>query len=158
MQVYIVYFGEHSGEKTLQEIEENHQSYLSSVKETNEEEDRKSSLLYSYKHTINGFAALLTAHEASQLSSQRIPLSLPLYACHVCVIFMCWIMFFFFWIKQKRWKWCRYSEAIRQNTQCTWRGRGNSPESKRRRIRKIVWRRKTSGWDQDTEKMLSLAC
>ncbi|KAH6825569.1 subtilase family protein [Perilla frutescens var. hirtella] len=68
-QVYIVYFGEHSGEKTLQEIEENHHSYLLSVKET--EEDAKSSLVYSYKRTINGFAALLTPHEASKLSKKE---------------------------------------------------------------------------------------
>ncbi|CAA0823687.1 subtilase family protein [Striga hermonthica] len=67
-QVYIVYFGEHSGEKTTQEIEDNHHSYLSSVKET--EEYAKSSLLYSYKHSINGFAAFLTSQEASKLSER----------------------------------------------------------------------------------------
>ncbi|XP_022847644.1 subtilisin-like protease SBT5.6 [Olea europaea var. sylvestris] len=65
-QVYIVYLGEHSGEKTHNEIEENHYSYLFSVKET--VEDAKSSLLYSYKSSINGFAALLTPDEASKLS------------------------------------------------------------------------------------------
>ncbi|KAL2484309.1 subtilase family protein [Forsythia ovata] len=65
-QVYIVYFGHHSGEKTFQEIEENHYSYLSSVKLT--AEDARSSLIYSYKHSINGFAALLTPDEASKLS------------------------------------------------------------------------------------------
>ncbi|PSR98662.1 Subtilisin-like protease [Actinidia chinensis var. chinensis] len=65
-QVYIVYFGEHSGEKTLDEIEETHHSYLFSVKET--EEEARSSLLYSYKNSINGFAAVLTADEASKLS------------------------------------------------------------------------------------------
>ncbi|XP_041989846.1 subtilisin-like protease SBT5.6 [Salvia splendens] len=68
-QVYIVYFGEHSGEKTLQQIEENHHAYLLSVKET--EEDAKSSLIYSYKRTINGFAALLTPLEASTLSKME---------------------------------------------------------------------------------------
>lgn len=68
-QVYIVYFGGHSGEKTLQEIEENHHSYLLSVKET--KEDAKSSLVYSYKRTINGFAALLSPHEASKLSERE---------------------------------------------------------------------------------------
>lgn len=61
-----MYFGHHSGEKTFQEIEENHYSYLSSVKET--AEDARSSLIYSYKHSINGFAALLTPDEASKLS------------------------------------------------------------------------------------------
>ncbi|KAI3456089.1 hypothetical protein Pfo_012752 [Paulownia fortunei] len=68
-QVYIVYFGEQSGEKTFQEIEENHHSYLLSVKET--EEDARSSLVYSYKRSINGFAALLTPHEASKLSEME---------------------------------------------------------------------------------------
>ncbi|KAL2475125.1 subtilase family protein [Abeliophyllum distichum] len=65
-QVYIVYLGEHSGERTYNEIEENHHSYLFSVKET--VEDAKSSLIYSYKSSINGFAALLTPDEASKLS------------------------------------------------------------------------------------------
>lgn len=61
-----MYLGEHKGEKTFQEIEENHHSYLLSVKET--EEDARSSLLYSYKHSINGFAAVLTLEEAERLS------------------------------------------------------------------------------------------
>ncbi|CAN6553279.1 unnamed protein product [Malus baccata var. baccata] len=65
-KVYIVYFGEHSGEKALHEIEDTHHSYLLSVKET--EEDARTSLLYSYKHSINGFAAVLTQDEASNLS------------------------------------------------------------------------------------------
>ncbi|XP_052203173.1 subtilisin-like protease SBT5.6 [Diospyros lotus] len=65
-QVYIALFGEHSGEKTFHEIEESHHSYLLSVKETKEE--AKASLLYSYKNTINGFAAVLTPDEASKLS------------------------------------------------------------------------------------------
>ncbi|KAG9149794.1 hypothetical protein Leryth_025683 [Lithospermum erythrorhizon] len=65
-QVYIVYFGQHGGEKAVDEIQESHHSYLFSVKET--EEDAKSSLLYSYKHSINGFAALLTPDEAFKLS------------------------------------------------------------------------------------------
>ncbi|KAL3522596.1 hypothetical protein ACH5RR_015430 [Cinchona calisaya] len=65
-QAYIVYLGEHDGEKTLQEIEQNHHSYLLSVKET--EEEARSSLLYSYKHSINGFAAVLTAYEAEKIS------------------------------------------------------------------------------------------
>ncbi|KAL3520116.1 hypothetical protein ACH5RR_018265 [Cinchona calisaya] len=68
-QVYIVYFGEHNGEKALHEIEENHHSYLLSVKET--DEDARSSLLYSYKHSINGFAAELTPEEAQNLSRRE---------------------------------------------------------------------------------------
>ncbi|KAL9236870.1 hypothetical protein vseg_011490 [Gypsophila vaccaria] len=68
-KVYIVYLGEHIGEKELHEIEENHHSYLTSVKET--EEEARASLLYSYKHSINGFAALLSPHEASKLLSKE---------------------------------------------------------------------------------------
>ncbi|XP_051128836.1 subtilisin-like protease SBT5.6 [Andrographis paniculata] len=68
-QVYIVYFGEHGGDKTVQEIEEGHRSYLLSVKQS--EEDARASLLYSYKHSINGFAALLTPQEASTLSEME---------------------------------------------------------------------------------------
>ncbi|XP_010441687.1 PREDICTED: subtilisin-like protease SBT5.6 [Camelina sativa] len=64
-QVYIVYFGEHKGDKALHEIEEHHHSYLHSVKES--EEEARASLLYSYKHSINGFAAELTPDEASKL-------------------------------------------------------------------------------------------
>ncbi|KAK8664625.1 hypothetical protein V6N13_084403 [Hibiscus sabdariffa] len=65
-KVYIVYFGEHDGTKTFDEIEEFHHSYLNSVKES--EEDAKSSLIYSYKNSVNGFAAKLTPNEASKLS------------------------------------------------------------------------------------------
>ncbi|KAL6992327.1 hypothetical protein U1Q18_010433, partial [Sarracenia purpurea var. burkii] len=64
--VYIVYFGGHNGEKTFNEIEETHHSYLLSVKTS--EEEARASLLYSYKHSINGFAAMLTEDEASKLS------------------------------------------------------------------------------------------
>ncbi|KAG8385365.1 hypothetical protein BUALT_Bualt03G0035500 [Buddleja alternifolia] len=66
-QVYIVHIGKHSGtERTLVEIENNHFSYLTSVKKSKEE--AKSSLLYSYKNVINGFSALLTPDEADKLS------------------------------------------------------------------------------------------
>ncbi|CAI0475255.1 unnamed protein product [Linum tenue] len=63
---YIVYFGGHSGDKTPAQILETHHSYLTSVKET--EEEAKASLIYSYKHSINGFAASLTPEQASQLN------------------------------------------------------------------------------------------
>ncbi|KAK9268011.1 hypothetical protein L1049_010450 [Liquidambar formosana] len=65
-QVYIVYFGEHRGDKALHEIEDTHHSYLFSVKKS--EEEARASLLYSYKHSINGFAAVLSPDEASKLS------------------------------------------------------------------------------------------
>ncbi|MBA0694547.1 hypothetical protein Goari_004830 [Gossypium aridum] len=69
-KVYIVYLGQHNnGEKALHEIEKTHISYLLSVKES--EEAAKSSLLYSYKHSINGFAAKLTPDEASKLSGMN---------------------------------------------------------------------------------------
>lgn len=68
-QVYIVYFGEHNGEKALHEIEETHHSYMFSVKKT--EKEARDSLLYSYKHSINGFAAVLTPDEASKLSEME---------------------------------------------------------------------------------------
>ncbi|GAB2212469.1 hypothetical protein Droror1_Dr00020438 [Drosera rotundifolia] len=64
--MYIVYLGEHRGDKALQEIEDTHHSYLLSVKET--EELARDSLIYSYKHSIDGFAAMLTPDEASVLS------------------------------------------------------------------------------------------
>lgn len=70
-QIYLVEFGEHSsnnGDKTLSEIENTHHSYLLSVKQT--EEEAKASLLYSYKHSINGFAALLTPKEVDKLSGK----------------------------------------------------------------------------------------
>lgn len=68
-QVYVVYFGEHSGEKALHEIEETHHSYLSSVKET--EDEARASLLYSYKHSINGFAAVLSPAQAFKLAEME---------------------------------------------------------------------------------------
>ncbi|WOG85034.1 hypothetical protein DCAR_0104220 [Daucus carota subsp. sativus] len=68
-KVYIVYFGEHSGEKALHEIEEDHHSYLFSVKKT--EEEARASLLYSYKNIFNGFAASLTPEEAAKLSEKE---------------------------------------------------------------------------------------
>ena len=68
-QVYVVNFRDHRGDKAPAEIEDFHKSYLLSVKET--EEEAKTSLLYSYKHSINGFAALLTPEEASKLSGKK---------------------------------------------------------------------------------------
>ncbi|KAK1321546.1 Subtilisin-like protease [Acorus calamus] len=68
-QVYIVYLGGHSGTKTQQEILNHHHSFLLSVK-TNEEE-AKDSMLYSYKNSINGFAAYLSKEEAAALSQRE---------------------------------------------------------------------------------------
>ncbi|KAK7846109.1 subtilisin-like protease sbt5.6 [Quercus suber] len=68
-QVYIRYFGEHSVEKTLKEIEDIHHSYLLCVK--NNEVEARASLIYSYKQSINGFAAVLAPEEASKLSSNK---------------------------------------------------------------------------------------
>lgn len=66
-QVYIVHFGGNSnGEKALHEIQETHHSFLLSVKYS--EEEARASHLYSYKHSINGFSAVLTPDEASKLS------------------------------------------------------------------------------------------
>ncbi|KAK7245605.1 hypothetical protein RIF29_40452 [Crotalaria pallida] len=69
-QIYLVEFGEHTtnggGAKTLDEKENIHHSHLLSVKET--EEEARASLVYSYKHSVNGFAALLTPKEANLLS------------------------------------------------------------------------------------------
>ncbi|TXG47753.1 hypothetical protein EZV62_027047 [Acer yangbiense] len=67
VDVYIVHFGEDGGgEKVLHEIEDTHHSYLLSLKES--EEEARASLVYSYKHSINGFAAMLTPDQASRLS------------------------------------------------------------------------------------------
>ncbi|KAI6703540.1 hypothetical protein NL676_012676 [Syzygium grande] len=66
-QVYIVYLGEHDGGKSKHEIEDHHLSHLSSIKAIDAEEAR-SSLLYSYKNSFNGYAAVLTPDEASRLS------------------------------------------------------------------------------------------
>jgi hypothetical protein len=35
---------------------------------TDSEEEARASLLYSYKHTLNGFAAILSQEEATKLS------------------------------------------------------------------------------------------
>ncbi|KAL2484239.1 Uncharacterized protein Fot_45757 [Forsythia ovata] len=66
LQVYIVYFGEQSGSKTFQEIEQFYHSYLNPVKGSKEE--AKNCLIYCYKSVINGFSALLTPEEATKLS------------------------------------------------------------------------------------------
>ncbi|XP_047338460.1 subtilisin-like protease SBT5.6 [Impatiens glandulifera] len=68
-QVYIVYLGEHKGNREFHEIENNHRSYLESVNESDEEVE--SSLVYSYKHSINGFAALLNPQQASKISEME---------------------------------------------------------------------------------------
>ncbi|KAL7212676.1 hypothetical protein ACSBR2_015372 [Camellia fascicularis] len=68
-QVYIVYIGEHTGEKTYQEIEDAHYSYLLSVKSSKQE--AKASLVYSYKKVINGFSAWLTPDQAAKLTERE---------------------------------------------------------------------------------------
>ncbi|GER49153.1 subtilase family protein [Striga asiatica] len=67
-KVHIVLLGDDGINKTSQEIEKYHHSYLLSVKEN--AEDASSSLLYSYKK-INGFAAVLTSPEALKLSEME---------------------------------------------------------------------------------------
>ncbi|CAN1332597.1 Subtilisin-like protease SBT5.6 [Linum perenne] len=69
-RTYIVYLGQHhSVDKTPNEITQTHHSYLSSVKES--DEDVASSLIYSYQHSINGFAASLTPQQASKLKGME---------------------------------------------------------------------------------------
>ncbi|KAJ8483939.1 hypothetical protein OPV22_016424 [Ensete ventricosum] len=68
-RIYIVYLGEHKGLKSPQEILKGHHSLLFSVK--NSEEEASGAILYSYKHSINGFAALLTEEEATKLSQME---------------------------------------------------------------------------------------
>ncbi|PHT56155.1 hypothetical protein CQW23_04641 [Capsicum baccatum] len=71
-KVYVVYLGEHNGEKTMKEIEDHHCSFLHSVKSTaTSKEDVKSLLVHSYKNVINGFSALLTPQEADMISGME---------------------------------------------------------------------------------------
>ncbi|XP_066314920.1 subtilisin-like protease SBT5.6 isoform X3 [Miscanthus floridulus] len=67
-QVYIVYLGEHAGAKAEEAILEDHHTLLLYVKSS--EEEARASLLYSYKHTLNGFAAILSREEATKLSER----------------------------------------------------------------------------------------
>ncbi|KAL1288946.1 hypothetical protein HN51_057399 [Arachis hypogaea] len=76
-QIYIVELGgldETQTQRELhhdddEEIENVHRSYLSSVKES--EEEAKASLLYSYRHSMKGFAALLSREEAKKVSEME---------------------------------------------------------------------------------------
>ncbi|KAG0488990.1 hypothetical protein HPP92_007801 [Vanilla planifolia] len=68
-QVFIVYMGEHRGTATAQEIHGHHLSLLLSVKES--EEKARQSILYSYRNSINGFAALLTEEEAASIAELK---------------------------------------------------------------------------------------
>lgn len=70
-KVYIVYLGEHNGDKTLKEIEDHHCSFLHSVKGTTSKEHVRASLVHSYKNVINGFSALLTPQEADMISGME---------------------------------------------------------------------------------------
>lgn len=64
-----MYLGEHAaGAKAEAAILEDHHTLLLSVKGS--EEEARASLLYSYKHTVNGFAAVLSQEEASKLSER----------------------------------------------------------------------------------------
>uniref|UniRef100_A0ACD5VQI3 Uncharacterized protein n=1 Tax=Avena sativa TaxID=4498 RepID=A0ACD5VQI3_AVESA len=67
-QVYIVHLGEHAGARAKEAILEDHHALLLSVKDS--EEEARASLLYSYKHSLNGFAALLSGEEATKLSER----------------------------------------------------------------------------------------
>ncbi|XP_047055747.1 subtilisin-like protease SBT5.6 isoform X2 [Lolium rigidum] len=67
-QVYIVNLGEHAGARAKEAILEDHHALLLSVKGS--EEEARASLLYSYKHTLNGFASLLSGEEATKLSER----------------------------------------------------------------------------------------
>ncbi|XP_037413982.1 subtilisin-like protease SBT5.6 [Triticum dicoccoides] len=67
-QVYIVYLGEDAAAKSKGAILDDHHALLLSVKGS--EEEARASLLYSYKHSLNGFAALLSDDEATKLSER----------------------------------------------------------------------------------------
>ncbi|KAG8385369.1 hypothetical protein BUALT_Bualt03G0035900 [Buddleja alternifolia] len=76
-QVYVVYLGEHNGEKTFEEIQHVHHSYLHLVKGSKEE--AKACIIYSYKNVINGFSALLTPEEADAISGTYIYIYIYIY-------------------------------------------------------------------------------
>jgi subtilisin family serine protease len=67
-EVYVVYAGDHGG-LLPEEVADIHHSMLASVK-GNADEARES-LLYSYKHSFNGFAAHLSPEEASAISEME---------------------------------------------------------------------------------------
>ncbi|MED6133539.1 hypothetical protein PIB30_029233 [Stylosanthes scabra] len=69
-QIYIVEFGGYDETQTQLHDENFHRSYLLSVKKESEEE-AKGSFLYSYKHSMNGFAALLSKEEAKKMSEME---------------------------------------------------------------------------------------
>ena len=64
-----MYLGGHAGAKAEEAILEDHHALLRSVKGS--EEAARASLLYSYKHTLNGFAAILSREEATELSGRQ---------------------------------------------------------------------------------------
>ncbi|GLJ34946.1 hypothetical protein SUGI_0703190 [Cryptomeria japonica] len=67
-EVYIVYSGDHGGLQP-EEVIDMHHSMLASVKKSVDE--ARESLLYSYKHGFNGFAAHLSSEEASVISEME---------------------------------------------------------------------------------------
>ncbi|XP_015055238.1 subtilisin-like protease SBT5.6 [Solanum pennellii] len=67
-KVYIVYLGEHNGDKTWKEIEDHHCSFLQG---TTSKEGVRTSLVQSCKNVINGFSALLTPQEADMISGME---------------------------------------------------------------------------------------
>ncbi|KAK4259491.1 hypothetical protein QN277_005816 [Acacia crassicarpa] len=69
-QIYIVdIIRDDNGDRIIHDIEHIHRSYLLSVKET--EDEARASLVYSYKHTLNGFSAVLSPEEAKKLSEME---------------------------------------------------------------------------------------
>ena len=109
-QVYIVYIGEHSGEKTLNEIEDNHHSYLLSVKKN--EVEARASLIYSYRHSINGFAAMLALGEASKLSSNKQKHHMGLFPINKLFFFFLFLFFNFYNLILKKWFWTELKEVV----------------------------------------------
>lgn len=63
---YVVYMGSHSGDLEVEHIHAIHEEMLTSV--VGRKEVAHGCLVYSYKHFINGFAAILEPHHVSAVS------------------------------------------------------------------------------------------